>query len=88
VVGVKGGTEGAAKFSRKEGKPMQREAVSSSRIRSIGWEPEMMEVEFHDGAVYQYFCVTNTDYATFMSAPSLGSELSRFDKVHPYRRVR
>ncbi len=67
---------------------MYRQSVSSSRIRSIGWDNNVMEVEFHNGAVYQYFNVTASEYSAFLASPSLGSALSRLDKVHRYCRVR
>lgn len=47
-----------------------------------------MEVEFHNGAVYQYYDVTRAEYRDFLNSPSLGSALSRLDKVHRYARVR
>jgi len=67
---------------------MQRQTVSSSRIRSIGWENNAMEVEFHNGAVYQYYDVSQLEYQRFLKSASLGSALSKLDKVHKYSRVR
>lgn len=49
---------------------------------------KVMEVEFHNGAVYQYYDVTQPEYQQFLSVPSLGSALSKLDKIHRYRRVR
>lgn len=69
------------------GEFMQRQYVSSSRIRSVGWENNTLEVEFKDGAVYQYHGVTKSEYHAFMNSSSLGSALSRLDKIHPYNRV-
>lgn len=66
---------------------MQRHSVSSSRIASVGWENDVLEVQFHNGAVYQYYNVSRSEYQNFMNSPSLGSELSRLDKVHRYRRI-
>lgn len=66
---------------------MNRQSVSSSRISSVGWENNILEIGFPDGAVYQYYDVTNTEYQTFMNSPSLGSALSRLDKTHRYRRM-
>lgn len=66
---------------------MQRHAVSSSRIASIGWTNNTMEVEFHNGAVYQYHGVTKSEYESFLNEPSLGSALSRLDKKHPYNPI-
>ena len=66
---------------------MQRYPVSSSRIANVGWENDTLEIQFHNGAVYQYYNVSKSEYQSFMNAPSLGSALSRLDKVHQYRRV-
>ncbi len=57
---------------------MQRHSVSSSRIANIGWE---------NGAVYQYHGVSQSEYQNFLKEPSLGSALSRLDKIHPYNPV-
>ncbi|WP_078390710.1 KTSC domain-containing protein [Shouchella patagoniensis] len=66
---------------------MQRQYVSSSRMRSVGWANNTLEIEFKDGAVYQYHGVTEAEYRDFMNSSSLGSALSRLDKIHPYNRV-
>ncbi len=66
---------------------MVRNPVSSSRISSVGWENNVLEVEFKDGAVYRYFDVTNEEYISFINSSSLGSALSRLDKIHRYSRV-
>lgn len=66
---------------------MNRRPVSSSRIANVGWENDVMEVQFHNGAVYQYYEVSQSEYQNFLNSPSLGSALSRLDKVHRYRRV-
>ena len=54
---------------------MERVPVSSSNIRSIGYDPESMtlEVEFNTCAVYQYQGVAQGDYDALMSAGSIGS---------------
>ena len=67
---------------------MQRHPVSSSRISSVGWENNVMEVGFPDGAVYQYYDVSLSEYKEFLGSPSLGSALSRLDKIHKYQRIR
>lgn len=66
---------------------MLRKPVSSSRISSVGWDNNTLEIEFHNGAIYQYYNVTLAEFNSFMNSPSLGSALSRLDKVHPYRRI-
>ena len=66
---------------------MLRHPVSSIRIANVGLENDIMEVQFHNGAVYQYYGVSQSEYQSFLNSPSLGSALSRLDKVHRYHRV-
>ena len=66
---------------------MIRQPVLSSRISSVGWENDIMEIGFYNGAVYQYYNVSESEYNAFLSAPSLGSALSKLDKIHKYRRI-
>lgn len=66
---------------------MQRQAVISSRIKSVGHTNDVLEVEFKDGAVYQYDNVSQAEYQAFVSSSSLGSALSALDKKHTYRKV-
>ena len=66
---------------------MKRINVRSSRLRSVGWEDNVLEVEFKDGAIYQYFDVSPIEFKNLMSAPSLGKELSRLEKLHRYSPV-
>lgn len=66
---------------------MKRQSVSSSRISSVGWEDNVLEIGFPDGAIYQYYNVSHSEYNAFINSSSLGSALSRLDKIHKYRRV-
>lgn len=66
---------------------MQRQFVSSSRISSVGWEPNTLEIQFKDGAIYQYFNVSRHEYIDFINSPSLGRALSILDKNHLYAPV-
>lgn len=53
---------------------MERTRVSSSHIRSIGFDvqDETLEVEFDNGGIYQYFGVSQHLYERFMAASSKG----------------
>lgn len=53
---------------------MDRDAVSSSNIMSAGYDPESetLEIEFKDGAVYQYYNVSEHLYEQFQAASSKG----------------
>ena len=66
---------------------MIRKPVSSSRISSVGYENETLEVEFKNGVVYQYYGVSELEYINFIHSGSLGRALSILDKKHPYREI-
>lgn len=61
--------------------------VSSSRMSKVGWENNTMFVQFKNGQVYTYENVSKYEYENFLNSPSLGSALSRLDKVHTYHRI-
>lgn len=58
---------------------MNRTPVTSTNILSIGYDPQTMtlEVEFRDGAIYQYFDVPEHVYEGFLNAASHGAYLAR-----------
>jgi len=58
---------------------MIRQPVSSSNIRSIGYDAksQALEIEFHSGGIYQYFNVPESIYSALMSASSHGSYFHR-----------
>ena len=69
---------------------MERDAVSSSNIMSAGYdhESETLEIEFHNGAVYQYYNVSAHLYEQFQSAPSKGQFFNMYIKnAVPFSRV-
>ena len=53
---------------------MNRTPVTSSNVVAIGYDPGTLtlEVEFKNGAVYQYFDVPETVYQELMRAGSIG----------------
>lgn len=57
---------------------MERRAVRSSNINSIGYDPasQLLEVEFRTGLIYQYHNVPLYLYEGLMEAPSHGRYLS------------
>jgi hypothetical protein len=52
---------------------MERQAVSSRAIRSIGYQADTLEIEFVDGDVYRYFLVPRRLFVEFMQAESKGA---------------
>lgn len=53
---------------------MQRSYVTSSNLRSVGYDPptETLEIEFVNGSVYQYNRVPERIYLGLMNADSKG----------------
>ncbi|QNS41792.1 KTSC domain-containing protein [Chryseobacterium manosquense] len=58
---------------------MNRQAVTSSNIASIGYDADSqtLEIEFLNGGVYQYFDVPQHIYDGIMSADSHGQYLAQ-----------
>ena len=56
-----------------------RSSVSSTNIRSIGYDPKSrtMAVEFHNGGIYHYSDVPPEKHADLMTAPSIGNHLAK-----------
>jgi len=75
------------KWSRREWFIMQRHTVSSSRIDSVGWENNVLEIKFPGGLLHQYADVSKAEYDNFLNSASLGSALSRIEIIHHYHRV-
>lgn len=61
---------------------MQRTAVSSSNIASIGYDLQSatLEIEFLNGSIYQYFDIPENVYQELMQAGSIGSYLNSYIK--------
>ena len=69
---------------------MIRDHVASSNIASIGYDPssETLEIEFTNGAIYQYFNMPSGLHEQLMAAPSKGQFLNLYVRnAYPYSRV-
>jgi hypothetical protein len=70
---------------------MYRTPVSSSNLASVGYDAstQVLEVEFNDRSIYQYFGVPSEVYEGLMSASSHGQYLDRVIKKggYSYRQV-
>ncbi|PLR85579.1 KTSC domain-containing protein [Bacillus canaveralius] len=53
-------------------------------MKSVGYEVEtqIVEVEFPDGNIYQYYPVPENIYKEFITADSLGTFLNKHIKTH------
>ncbi|ELZ06184.1 hypothetical protein C482_00140 [Natrialba chahannaoensis JCM 10990] len=61
---------------------MDRTPVSSSNLRSVGYDPESqtLEIAFNSGGVYQYYDVPESVYRGLMNAASHGKYHARHIK--------
>lgn len=69
---------------------MDRKPVSSSNLRSVGFDPTsgILEIEFKNGSVYQYDNVPFSEYRALMSASSHGKYFSsHIKKSYTYRKI-
>lgn len=67
---------------------MDMTSVSSSNIAAVGYVEDTMQVEFHNGTVYQYFDVPEHVFEELRDAGSVGQYFNmnvkgvfRFSKV-------
>jgi len=70
---------------------MQRHPVQSSVLESVGYDPgdKILELEFREGGVWNYFNFPKPTYKRFISAESLGSFFVRRIKgKYPELRVK
>lgn len=69
---------------------MERVNVVSTNIRSIGYDASTMilEVEFNNGTVYQYYDVPEALYEGLMAADSHGKYLNEYIKKGGYSYAR
>lgn len=65
---------------------MHRQTVHSSNLSSVGYDikSRTLEVEFHDGSIYQYYDVSSITYNGLMSASSKGEYFDRMIKKGGY----
>jgi KTSC domain len=63
---------------------MQRQAVESSSLASVGYDgsSRTLEVEFRNGGVYQYLGVSPSLHRALMNAESRGAFLNTRIKPH------
>lgn len=67
---------------------MNRKPVSSSRVSSIGWEDDVLEIEFKSGQIYRYDAVPEARYQELVGASSVGKELNAIIDEFKHERVK
>lgn len=69
---------------------MERIHVTSSNLRSVGYDPEtrVLEIEFNSGGIFQYYNVPQKEYDGLMNAGSHGKYFQAYiKKAYQYRKV-
>jgi lysyl-tRNA synthetase class 2 len=58
---------------------MKTIAVDSTTLRTVGYDAErqLLQIEFHNRSIYQYFEVPATVYQELLKAPSKGAYFNR-----------
>ncbi len=61
---------------------MDRTRVQSSSLKSVGYDAgtKTLEIEFHDGGLYQYFNVPAVVHRDLLNASSIGQYFTYFIK--------
>jgi hypothetical protein len=70
---------------------MKREAIVSSSLAAIGYDPKSatLEVEFNSGAIYRYFAVPKKLFNGLRTAESAGAFFNEnIRDVFPFVRIR
>ena len=68
-------------------KDVKRRHVSSSAIRSVGYDDQLhlLEIEYVSGDVYRYYYVPASEYARLEKAPSKGAYVNlEIKPKYPY----
>jgi hypothetical protein len=68
---------------------MEHNPVSSSNLSSVGYDPSgVLEIQFRNRTIYQYFDVPNSIYEGLMNAGSTGKFFHIFIRsAFPFRRI-
>ena len=70
---------------------MKRQTVESTNIRSVGYDAgnELLEIEFHGGATYEYYAVPSRTHTGLMEAHSKGKYfLSNVRNIFKFKKIR
>ena len=69
---------------------MKRAKVESSNVAAVGFDAvsSTLEVEFHNGSVYQYPGVTSDEHTALMGAKSVGKHFAQHFRGRSCTRVK
>ncbi|HFI0795699.1 TPA: hypothetical protein ACGO8I_000919 [Streptococcus suis] len=65
---------------------MQRREVKARMVKSIGWENEIMELEYISGLIHQYKDVSEADYIRSFTG-AIDKKVRRIGKTHSFIRI-
>ncbi|WP_180757614.1 KTSC domain-containing protein [Streptococcus parauberis] len=65
---------------------MKRQAVVARMVKSIGWEDNVLEVEYISGLIHQYPGVTEAEYIRSLIG-NIDKKVRLIGKSHPFRRM-
>lgn len=67
---------------------MTRIPVISSNVKSVGYERNVLEVEFLNNSIYQYKDVPRQVYSDMLATQSIGKYLNQFVKpTYSYEKI-
>jgi KTSC domain-containing protein len=70
---------------------MERRPVQSRSLASVGYDRDtlVLETEFRNGRVYQYFAVPANSYEAFIASESLGKHFNEnIRNTYDFRRIK
>jgi hypothetical protein len=63
--------------------------VKSSNVKKIGWEKEVLRIQFNNDSMYEYYKVPKEVYENLLTAQSKGSFVSRnIARNFEYKRIK
>ena len=66
---------------------MERRHVRSRKIASVGWERNILEIQYHNGTIFQYEEVSADEYNCFIKSDSLSEALTTISSSHRFRPI-
>jgi hypothetical protein len=62
--------------------------VKSSNVKKIGWEKEVLRIQFNNDSLYEYYDVPESIYEDFKRSASKGRYVSKLiAKTYRYKRI-
>jgi hypothetical protein len=67
---------------------MNRRPVQSSNVASLGWEDDVMEVEYRSGHLYAFKGVSEGEYQAALGASSVGKFIAGLQGKYDVQRLK